>query len=84
VNYLGDVIEPGKLSVQASKVDTIQKAKLPRSKTELCAFLGIYNIYRHFVPKFATIAAPLTRHLCKGSSDLFDLEESPDAVASFE
>jgi Reverse transcriptase (RNA-dependent DNA polymerase) len=41
VNYLGHIIEPGKLSVQATKVDTILKAKLPRTKTELRAFLGI-------------------------------------------
>jgi hypothetical protein len=61
VNYLGHVIEPGKLSVQATKVDTIQKAKLRRTKTELRAFLGICNVYyRPFVPEFTTIAAPLT------------------------
>jgi hypothetical protein len=58
-NYLGHVIEPGKLSVQATKVDNILKAKLPRTKTELRAFLGICNVYRRFVPKFETIAAPL-------------------------
>jgi Reverse transcriptase (RNA-dependent DNA polymerase) len=83
VNYLGYLNEPGKLSVQATKVDTILKAKLPRTKTELRAFLGIFNVYRRFVPKFATIAAPLTRHLRKGSPDSFDFEESPDAVAAF-
>jgi hypothetical protein len=44
VNYMGHVIEPGKLSVQATKVDTIHKAKLPRTKTELSAFLGICNV----------------------------------------
>jgi endonuclease IV len=32
VKYLGHVIEPGKLSVKATKVDTILKAKLPRYK----------------------------------------------------
>jgi hypothetical protein len=84
VNYLGHVIEPGKLSVQATKVDTILKAKLARTRTELGAYLGICNVYRRFVPKLATIAAPLTRHLLKDSPDSFDLEESPDAVAAFE
>jgi hypothetical protein len=84
VNYLGHMIAPGKFSVQGTEVETIQKAKLPRSKTEIRAFLGICNGYRHFVPKFATIAAPLTRHLPKDTPDSFDLEESPDAVAAFE
>jgi Reverse transcriptase (RNA-dependent DNA polymerase) len=74
VNYLGHVIEPGKLSVQATKVDNILKAKLPRTKTELRAFLGICIVYRRFVPKFATIATPLTRHLRKCSPDSFDLD----------
>jgi RNase H-like domain found in reverse transcriptase len=84
VNYLGHVIEPGTLSVQATKVDIILKAKLSRTKTELSAFLGICNVYRLFIPKFATIAAPLTRHLRKNSPDSFDLEENPDAAAVFE
>jgi hypothetical protein len=84
VNYLGQMIEPGKLSVQATKVDTILKAKLHRTKTELRAFLGTCNVYHRLVSKFATIAAPLTRHLRKDSLDSFDLEESPDAVAAFE
>jgi hypothetical protein len=63
VDYLRHVIEPRKLSVQATKVDTILEAKLPRTKTELRAFLDICNVYRSLVPEFATIAAPLTRHL---------------------
>jgi hypothetical protein len=84
VNYLGLVIAPGKLSAQGTKVDTILKAKLPRTKTELRAFLGICNVYRRFVPRFATIAAPLTRHPRKDSPDSLNLEESPDAIAAFE
>jgi hypothetical protein len=84
VNYLGHVIEPGKLSVQATEFDTILKSKLPLTKTELRAFLGICNVYRRFILTFATIAAPLTRHLRNVSPDSFDLEESPDAVAAFE
>jgi hypothetical protein len=50
VKYLGHVTEPGKLPLQAMKVDTILKAKLPRTKTELRALLGICNVYRRFVP----------------------------------
>jgi hypothetical protein len=71
VSCLGHVIEPGKFSVQATKVDTILKAKIPRKKTELRAFLGICNVYRRFVPMFATIAATLTRHLRKDSRNVF-------------
>jgi Reverse transcriptase (RNA-dependent DNA polymerase) len=38
MNYLGYKIEPGKLSVQATKVDTILKAKLPRTKPDYVPF----------------------------------------------
>jgi Reverse transcriptase (RNA-dependent DNA polymerase) len=61
VNYLGHVIEPGKLPAQTTKIDAILNANLPTTKTELRALLGICNVYCRFVPKFATIAAPLTR-----------------------
>jgi hypothetical protein len=84
VNYLGHVIEPGKLSVQGTMVDTILKDKLPRTKTKLRALLGICDVYRRFAPEFATITAPLTRHLRKDSPDSFDLEQSTDAVGAFE
>jgi RNase H-like domain found in reverse transcriptase/Reverse transcriptase (RNA-dependent DNA polymerase) len=84
VNYPGHVIEPGKLSIQATKFDTILKAKVPRANTELRAFLSIFNVYRRFEPEFATIAAPLTRYLSRDSPNSFDFEESPDSVAAFE
>jgi hypothetical protein len=57
-----------------TKVDTILKAKLPRTKTELRAFIGICNVYRRFIPKFETISAPLTRHLRQDSPDSLDLQ----------
>jgi Reverse transcriptase (RNA-dependent DNA polymerase)/RNase H-like domain found in reverse transcriptase len=84
VNNLGHVIEPVKLSVQATEIDASLNTKLPCTKTKLRAFLVICNVYCRFVPNFATIAAPLTHHLRKYSPDYFNLEESPDTVAAFE
>jgi hypothetical protein len=35
---------------------------------ELRSFLGLWNVYRRFVPKFASVAAPLNALLKKGES----------------
>jgi hypothetical protein len=44
VKYLEYVIEPGKLSVQVTKIDTILKAKLQGTNTENRAYLDICNV----------------------------------------
>jgi transposase InsO family protein len=68
VNYLGHVIQPGKLAVATKNTEALKHAKAPTTLTELRSFLGLCNVYRRFVPSFARIAAPLNALLRKGES----------------
>jgi hypothetical protein len=66
VDYSGHVIRPGRLGVAEKNTVALNTAPLPRTQTELRYFLGLFNVYRRFVPRFSPIAAPLNTLLCKG------------------
>jgi len=83
VDYLGHVIRPGQLAVADKNVETIKKARHPRTRTELRSFLGMCNVYRRFVPGFARIAAPLTDMLKKGEAESFQ-ELTKDQSQAFD
>jgi RNase H-like domain found in reverse transcriptase len=68
VDYLGHVIRPGKLAAAEKNTAALRNAPVHKTQTELCSFLGLCNVYRRFVPRFAAVAAPLTRLLGKGTS----------------
>ena len=59
IRYLGHIIEPARLSIDDAVVAPLKEAQHPKSKAELCAFLGLCNVYRHFVKDFSKIAASL-------------------------
>jgi hypothetical protein len=60
VDYLGHIIRPGKLAVSEKNTAALRNAPVPKTQTELHSFLGLCNVYRRFVPRFAAVAAPLT------------------------
>lgn len=61
VKYLGFIIEAGRgIRVDPEKVKAIQLWERPRSVKEVRRFLGFANYYRQFIPRFSSIALPLT------------------------
>jgi hypothetical protein len=68
ISYLGHVIRPGKLAVAEKNTAALKDAQPPTTQTELRSFLGLCNVYRRFVPSFASIASPLNALLRKGES----------------
>ena len=60
IEFLGHVIEHGKVSPRPEKLKSIQEIDTPQTKRELRSFLGVTNYYRKFIPNYSAIAAPLT------------------------
>ena len=58
--YLGHVIGSGGVEPEPSKVDAVNRFEVPKTKTQVRAFLGITGYYRRFIPNYAAVAQPLT------------------------
>ena len=59
-SYLGHVEGGGKVQVETSKVEAIEKMQPPKTKKEVRMFLGLTGYYRKFIPNYATIATALS------------------------
>eukprot|EP00171_Calliarthron_tuberculosum_P022848 IDg22848t1 len=66
IKYLGHIIRPGTLEVEEAATRCLKNVRQPTTPTELRSFLGLCNVYRHFVRNYTDIAAPLYR-LLKGN-----------------
>ena len=65
LEYLGLIVEEGKLSIDPVKVKGFADWPIPKSVKEVWSFLGFGNFYRKFIEKFSTLAAPLNNLLRK-------------------
>ncbi|KAJ3533991.1 hypothetical protein NMY22_g7111 [Coprinellus aureogranulatus] len=65
VEYLGMVIEWGKISMDPNKVKGIKEWLTPKTVTELRSFLGFGNFYQRFIKKYSDITEPLNALLKK-------------------
>jgi hypothetical protein len=66
VTYLGHRINAKGLHPIRSKVEAVKKFPTPKDLTELRAFLGMLNYYRHFLPRVSEKLEPLHRLLRNG------------------
>jgi hypothetical protein len=66
VNYLGFVLSKDGLTMDPSKVQTIQDWPEPRKVKDIQYFLGFANFYRRFISDYSDIVVPLTRLTRKG------------------
>ncbi|KAL1252623.1 hypothetical protein QQF64_017316 [Cirrhinus molitorella] len=67
--YLGLQIGRGFIHPQEKKVEAILSAPMPRTKTQVRAFLGLAGYYRCFIPNFSSLATPLTDLTRKGKPE---------------
>ena len=66
VEFLGHVVGKGIIKPKPDKVEAINEALRPETKTQLRSFLGLTGYYRKFIPNFASVAIPLTDKTKKG------------------
>lgn len=54
--FLGHKVGGGKIEPGQAKVLDVENFKIPRTKKDVRAFLGLAGYYRKFVRDFATVA----------------------------
>ena len=60
VDVLGFEVGGGRVAMQKAQVERILGCDPPKYKRAVRRFVGLCSFYRHFIPGFATVAAPLT------------------------
>lgn len=73
INYLGYVIDLGKLMMARKNTETIAALRYSTTVSQIRSFLGHFNVYRRFMPWFAKIAAPFNQRIKNGKP--FELDE---------
>lgn len=66
VAYLGHVITPQGVKPNPDKIKAIKSYPIPKTTSEIKAFLGLLGYYRRFIKDFANLTKPLTKCLKKG------------------
>ena len=67
LDFLGHRLARGQIKPQEDKVKKIIDSKIPQTKKQVRALLGLMGYYRRYIPDFASKASALT-DLTKGSS----------------
>jgi hypothetical protein len=65
MEYLGLIIQEGKLSMDPVKLSGIRDWPTPTSVKQVRGFIGFANFYRRFIKKFSKLVLPLNNLLRK-------------------
>lgn len=61
ISFLGHKIKDGKILPDPKNIEAVLNFKVPATKKQVRAFLGLTGFYRKFIQNFAEIAFPLTK-----------------------
>jgi hypothetical protein len=78
IEFLGQNISVGEVSVHAEKINKVKQALRPKTKKQLRSFLGLIGYYRNYIPNYAAIAVPLTDLTKKGQPNNINWGEPQD------
>ena len=67
VEYLGFILSPDGLTMDAAKIQVIQDWPKPHKVWDIQSFLSFANFYRQFIYNYSDIVIPLTRLTQKGT-----------------
>jgi hypothetical protein len=74
IEYLGLVVEEGKLAMDPTKLKGILDWPAPKTVKEVRSFIGFGNFYRRFVKGFSHLAHPLHDLLKKNKEFIWSEE----------
>ena len=75
IAFTGHVVGTGILQMEDDKLEKIRNAQRPKTKKQVCAYLGLAGYYRRFIQAFSDVAAPLTDLTKKGRPTHVDWQE---------
>jgi len=75
IEYLGLVISENKVEMDPVKVARVRDWPTPENRTDVQAFIGFVNFYRHFIRDFSTITRPLFDLTCSDKAWNWDTKE---------
>lgn len=79
VEYLGQVVLPGKLDASDKAREAIRRMPFPTDKTKLKSFVVMRNVYRRFVSQYEELLKPLN-YMIKAASLIVQSVRSGDEI----
>ena len=72
IEYLGLIIEEGKIMMDPTKLNGIHDWPIPKSVKQVHSFLGFRNFYQCFIRKFSELTQPMNKLLQKDQPFIWD------------